>query len=834
MNDLVASKFLLPIAAAQPLDRAQALALAEVTDTAALMAQAAVLRDQGFGDVVTYSRKVFLPLTKLCRDVCHYCTFASTPREVGNAYMSLDEVLEAARQAAALGCKEALLTLGERPELRYQAARDALARMGFATTLEYVAHVAGEIFRQTGLLPHVNPGCMDAAELAMLRKVSPSMGLMLESASARLCEKGMPHYGSPDKQPARRLETLRLAGEAKVPFTSGILIGIGETRRERIESLLALRELHERYGHIQEIIIQNFRAKPDTLMARAPEPDLDDLLWTIAVARLIFGADMSIQVPPNLNPGVLAQLVAAGINDWGGVSPLTPDFVNPEAPWPHLDQLANETAAAGKYLQERLTIYPQYALDNAQWVDAGLRTAILQSIDGEGLPRTDDWVAGQTQPIPAEERRWLQAPVDESRIDADLRRIVARAAAAEELSEAEIVRLFRARGPAFAYVCQAADRLRRQVNGDAVSYVVTRNINYTNVCYFKCQFCAFSKGKLSENLRGQPYDLEEAEIARRCAEAWQRGATEVCLQGGIHPDYTGQTYFDILDIVRRATPQMHIHAYSPLEVWQGAATLEMPIEDYLRELKARGLGTLPGTAAEVLDDEVRAVLCPDKINTRQWMQVIETAHVVGLKTTATIMFGHVDRYRHWARHLRRVRDIQVGTQGFTEFVPLPFVPMEAPLYLKGRARKGPTFREVVLMHAVARLALHGQIDNIQTSWVKMGDDGVALALNAGCNDLGGTLMNETITRSAGATHGEGKSPQELEALILSLGRQPRCRTTTYDAAPGERQQTAREAAPLEPVVNNMEMRNGIARRRHKLVRFAVEVPAGTADDQHCA
>ncbi len=822
MGDLIAPGLLNSLQAGHPLDRAAALALADARDTAALMALAAPLRDRGFRDVVTYSRKVFLPLTKLCRDVCHYCTFASTPREVGSAYMSLDEVLDAARQAAAMGCKEALLTLGERPELRYQAARDALAQMGFATTLEYVAHVAGEIFKQTGLLPHVNPGCMDAAELAMLRKVSPSMGLMLESASPRLCEKGMPHYGSPDKEPGRRLETLRLAGEARAPFTSGILIGIGETRRERIESLLALRDLHERYGHIQEIIVQNFRAKADTLMANAPEPSLDDLLWTIAVTRLIFGADMSIQAPPNLNPGVLPQLIAAGINDWGGVSPLTPDFVNPEAPWPHLDQLARETAAAGKYLQERLTIYPEYALDGVKWVDESLRTPLLQRIDGEGLPRTDEWVAGQGKPLPAEDLRWLRTPVDAELIAPDLRTIVARAAAGEELGEAEIVRLFQARGPEFAYVCRAADYLRQKVNGDVVSFVVTRNINYTNVCYFKCQFCAFSKGKMSENLRGQPYDLDETEIARRCREAWARGATEVCMQGGIHPDYTGQTYLDILDIVRGAAPDVHIHAYSPLEVWQGALTLEQPVEDYLRLLKARGLNTLPGTAAEVLDDEVRAVLCPDKINTRQWMQVIETAHVVGLKTTATIMFGHVDRYKHWARHLRRVRDIQVGTHGFTEFVPLPFVPMEAPLYLKGRARMGPTFREVMLMHAVARLALHGQIDNIQASWVKLGDDGVTAALAVGCNDLGGTLMNETITRSAGASHGEGKSPQELEQLIQRVGRQPRQRSTDYGEVSAERQQAARVAAELAPVVNTVVSGKAAGGARRKLVRFAIE------------
>lgn len=787
--------------AGQSPTREQALALADVADTAALATAAQQLRDRGFRNVITYSRKVFIPLTHLCRDVCHYCTFAKTPKKIDQPFMTVEQVLELCRQGARQGCQEALFTLGEKPELRYSAARQALAELGFADTLSYVQHVASRVLEETGLLPHINAGCMTAQEIASLRQVSASMGIMLESSSSRLCEKGMPHYGSPDKDPAVRLQTLELAGQAAVPFTSGILIGIGETRRERIESLLALRDVHERHGHLQEVIVQNFRAKPGTLMAASPEPDLDDLLWTIAVTRLVFGPDMSIQAPPNLSPGVLPQLVAAGINDWGGVSPLTPDHVNPEAPWPHLDQLARETAAAGKFLDQRLTIYPAYAAAPERWLDPALHTAVLRQSDSMGFARRDNWVPGEEQDIPAAEARLLDNTVPVVGVSADLQEIVSRCSAGGAVTEPDIIRMFEARGGEFAYVVRAADTLRRQVNGDTVNYVVNRNINYTNVCYFKCQFCAFSKGKHSEDLRGRPYDISGEEIAGRCMEAWGRGATEVCMQGGIHPDYTGQTYLDILHTVRAASPDMHVHAFSPLEVSQGAATLGVDVGTFLAQLKEAGLDTLPGTAAEVLHDEVRELLCPDKLDTARWLEVIEAAHQAGLRTTATIMYGHIDRPRHWARHLWHIRELQRRTGGFTEFVPLPFVHMEAPLYLKGKARRGPTFREAVLMHAVARLALHGLIDNIQTSWVKMGEQGVAACLAAGVNDLGGTLMNESITRAAGSGHGQEWAPAFMEQQILAAGRQPRMRTTLYATATDERRSAAFVASPLIPVQN---------------------------------
>jgi len=806
---------------AGPLPEAFALALPYCTDTHRLVACAGALRDVHHRHIVTYSRKVFIPLTKLCRDVCHYCTFAQTPRYIPSPYMPIDEVLELCRKGAQAGCQEALFTLGEKPELRYRAARDALDAMGMASTLEYVREVAQRVLQETGLLPHINAGCMTAEEIASLRQVSASMGIMLESASERLGEKGMPHHGSPDKVPARRLETIALAGEAAVPFTSGILIGIGETRLERIEALLALRALHEQHGHLQEIIIQNFRAKPQTKMARAPEPDLEELLWTIAVARLIFGGAMNIQAPPNLSPGVLPQLVAAGINDWGGVSPLTPDHVNPEAPWPHLDQLARETAQAGKFLDQRLTLYPKGVREGKLWLDPAVRPHVLKLCDSEGFARRDNWVPGEAQPLPTVEKQLLSISVSEEEVDGGLLAIVARCRSGNDLTEADVTRLFQVRGPEFSWLCRQSDALRKQVNGEQVSYIINRNINYTNVCYFKCRFCAFSKGKHSEDLRGVPYDISAQELVRRCTEAWARGATEVCLQGGIHPDYTGATYLDTVRTVRAATPQMHIHAFSPLEVWQGAATLGMPLEEYLSELRKAGLDTLPGTAAEILHDEVRRDLCPDKLNTAQWLEVMETAHKVGFRTTATIMYGHIEEPRHWAAHLLAIRSLQQRTGGFTEFVPLPYVHMEAPMYRKGLSRRGPTFREALLMHAVSRLVFHNYIDNIQASWVKMGFDGLRVCLNAGANDLGGTLMNESITRAAGAEHGQEWPPQQIETLILSLGRAPRLRTTLYQNAEPERRETAFAAPQLS------QTHNDSAGRRQRAKIFTSTVQEGS-------
>jgi FO synthase len=765
-----------------PLDRRlardEAAQLIDTCDLHELLDAAARRRDAAHGQQVSYSRKVFIPLTRLCRDVCHYCTFAHAPSAGERAYLSIEEMIAIAEAGRKAGCKEALFTLGDKPEARYAIAREELGRLGHRTTLSYLAEAAGRMFRETGLLAHLNPGLMTGDDIGALRKVSVSQGIMLECVSDRLCEKGGAHYGSPDKSPAARLETIRLAGERGVPFTSGILIGIGETRQERIASLIALRDLNDAYGHIQEIIVQNFRPKPGTRMEEAQPPEVEDHLWTIAIARLIFEPQMNIQAPPNLSPGALSRLVAAGINDWGGVSPVTPDHVNPEAPWPHLRLLEAATKAAGKDLVERLAIYPAFAREPARWLDAGLQTPVLNRIDGDGAARMDDWCAGHAGQLPARERAWLER-VPCILPSASLGRLLERAQRGDALGESEIADLFRAHGDDFAAVCRAADELRRDVNGDVVSYVVTRNINYTNICSFKCQFCAFSKGNMSENLRGLPYDLAMEEIVGRVIEAWDRGASEVCMQGGIHPSYTGQKYLDICRAVKSTVPQIHLHAFSPLEIHQGAQSLAVPVVDFLQELKAAGLGTLPGTAAEILDDEVRAVLCADKIRTQQWLDVMRAAHGIGLRSTATIMFGHIDGYRHWARHLLRIRNLQAETGGFTEFVPLPFVHMETPIYLKGRARPGPTFREAILMHAVARLVLNPHIRNIQASWVKLGAEGVRQCLSAGVNDLGGTLMDESISRSAGAAHGQEMTPQAMDEIIVSSGRSPRQRTTVY-------------------------------------------------------
>ncbi len=761
------------------LDAEQALALAKIEDWRLLSRESAALRDAGWERRISYSRKVFIPLTRLCRDVCHYCTFAAAPRDLASAYLSIDEALEVARQGAKLGCKEALFTLGDAPELRYQAARDELKALGCASTIDYLAKVARRVLDETGLLPHFNPGVLSPEQIAQLRPLGPSMGIMLESASERLCARGGPHFGSPDKAPAARLATIAAAGAAQVPLTTGILVGIGELRAERIEALLAIRSAHEQYGHIQEVIIQNFRAKPGTRMASAPEPAHEEFCWTIVVARLILGEAMSLQAPPNLYTGALTDLLEAGINDWGGVSPVTPDFVNPEAPWPAIEALRAVTEAAGFDLVERLTIYPSYALEKDRWVDPALHPLLLQCSDSEGWARVGQWSPGRGE-ANADDLRDAPIAPPTVIVRSEISALVDKAAKRRPLDEREIVHLFTARGRDFQYLAAAADARRRELVGDGVSYVVTRNINYTNICMYRCSFCAFSKGKTHEHLRGKPYLLDLQEVSARVREAWARGATEVCMQGGIHPHFDGRTYLDILSAAKAAEPRIHVHAFSPLEIAHGARTLGLSLGDFLRELKAAGLGSLPGTAAEILDDEVRNVICPDKVNTDEWLEVVETAHQVGLRTTSTIMFGHVERTRHWARHLMHLRALQERTGGITEFVPLPFVHMEAPMYLRGKARKGPTLREAVLMHAIARLAFGSLIPNIQASWVKLGPQWAAQCLSAGANDLGGTLMDELISRAAGASYGQEFGPEQMEALIASVGRRARRRTTLYE------------------------------------------------------
>ena len=775
---------------------------------------------------ISYSRKVFIPLTQLCRDICSYCTFAQAPQPGKHAYLTADEVLAIARAGEAAGCTEALFTLGDKPELRYKAAREELAALGYSSTIDYLHAMCKRVLNETSLLPHVNPGVMTREEMAKLREVSASQGLMLESTSERLCEKGGPHFGSPDKRPAARLETLWLAGELRIPFTTGILIGIGETRQERIDALHAIRDLHQQYGHIQEVIIQNFRAKPDTRMADAPHAPHEELLWTIATARQILGTDMNIQAPPNLSfdggADHCGDLIDAGINDWGGVSPVTPDHVNPEAPWPAIEKLREITASRGKVLVARLPSYPAYLHEAARWHTPDIATRLIRASDSEGYARDDGWspgmavglsvglasVGGQSAAslIPSPSPAGREAGVREA--------VLGRTASVSNHSdtinslktntydlttEVGITHLFAARGNEFQDICAAADELRKQTVGDTVRYVVNRNINYTNICAYRCTFCAFSKGTHSKSLRGEPYDLPLEEIERRVTEAWSRGATEVCMQGGIHPQYTGNTYLDILRAVKRAAPGIHVHAFTPLEVTHGAQTLGIPIRDFLSRLIDAGLNSLPGTAAEILDDDVRQVICPDKVNTQEWLDVMQTAHELGLRSTATIMFGHVERPLYWARHLLRIRALQEQTGGFTEFIPLPFVHMGSPVYLKGHARKGPTSREAILMHAVARLVLYPVIQNIQASWVKLGEDGVAACLAAGVNDLGGTLMNESISRAAGTQHGQEMAPERMQAMIRKADRMPQQRNTLYGEVSTERLAAAQSAQPLAPL-----------------------------------
>jgi FO synthase len=795
------------------IDETEALLAARGEALDELMAIAARLRALGHGSTVTYSRKVFIPLTMLCRDHCHYCTFAKPPAKLDRPFLTPEEVVAIAEAGRRQACKEALFTLGDRPEDRYPVAREWLAARGFSSTLEYLRAVSIKVIEETGLLPHLNPGVMSWEDMARLKHVSASMGIMLETSSQRLSERGGPHFGSPDKVPALRLRTIEDAGRLSIPFTTGILVGIGETLRERAESLFAIRELHMTYRHVQEVIIQNFRAKPGTAMRDAPEPEEDEFLATVATARVMFGPRMNLQAPPNLSDANYPRLLDAGINDWGGVSPVTIDHVNPEAPWPKLRDLERRSAERGFELKERLAIYPEYALKPDPWLAGKMQRPVANLVGPGGLavpeqrPVPAAWQDPEVQWKPRQialtfakahdaglrqdaidvygdfehitvTRAWAdrRRPSPE-RLDAGIKRALSKAAAGRggDLSDAEALSLFEAEGPALEALCDVADSLRAQAVGDEVTYVVNRNINFTNVCYTGCRFCAFAQREVDP----ESYTLTLEEVADRAEEAWRYGATEVCIQGGLHPSLPGEFYFDLLEAVKARVPQIHLHAFSPMEVLNGSARLGISFREFLQECAARGLGSIPGTAAEILDDEVRWALTKGKLPADAWEEIVKTAHSLGIRSSSTIMYGHVDAPPHWVAHIRRLARIQDETGGFTEFVPLPFVHQNAPIYLAGKARPGPTLEDNRRMHAVARILLDGRISNVQVSWVKMGMDYCKVILQGGANDFGGTLMEETISRMAGAEWGIRKEPQEFVEAIHEIGRIPAERTTTY-------------------------------------------------------
>jgi FO synthase len=764
-----------------------------------LLSLARTKRDQAHGSRVTYSPKVFIPLTMLCRDRCGYCTFAKAPARIASPYLTPEEVLGIARRGAQSGCHEALFTLGERPEERYPVARRWLDEHGYSSTVDYLAAMCELVREETGLLPHANAGALFPSELALLRKVAASQGMMVESTRDDL----EAHRGSPDKIVSRRMSTLEAAGELMIPFTTGILVGIGEDRADRLEALEAIAASHRAHGHVQEVIVQNFLPKAGTSMHRSPPCPPGDFLEAIALARLVLPPEIHLQAPPNLSED-FGALLLAGIDDWGGVSPVTADHVNPEKPWPSLDRLREVTELHGFNLAPRLTVYPEYATRSERWLDDAMRFAVLDRSDAEGLARDDPGAmfpervgefrnAGDGAEVVLVGHRSTQwysgadtAPLDllgpggrDIDVPGRIGEVLTGVRLGQEPGVDELAALFSARGREVLAVAGLADELRERAVGDAVTWVSNRNINYTNICTFKCKFCGFSKGPLSLNLRGTPYLLTLDDIADRTREAWAIGATEVCLQGGIHPSFDGDYYIDVTRAVKQAAPGIHVHGFTALEVTEGARRLGEPLERYLQRLMEAGLRSLPGTAAEILDDEIRAVLCPDKVTTEEWLEAHRVAHSVGLRSNITIMFGSIEAPVHWARHIVRTRDLQKETGGFTEFVGLPFVHMAAPIYLQHLARRGPTWREVVLMHSVARIAYDGLIDHIQASWVKLGVDGVRQLLRAGVDDLGGTLIDENISRAAGASHGQGLAEEDFRAIVEPIGRTLEQRTTLY-------------------------------------------------------
>ena len=762
-----------------------------------LMTRAQHVRNNAYGTRITFSPKVFIPLTMLCRDKCGYCTFAQPPARLEKPYLTPEDVLAIARQGARNGCHEALFTLGERPELRYEVAATWLADHGYDSTVHYLAEMAQLVLQETGLLPHANAGALYEDELALLRRVSPSQGMMLESLRDDLeC-----HRGAPDKEPQRRINTLCVAGELSIPFTSGILVGIGETRKDRIDALHLLAAAHAKYGHIQEVIVQNFLPKAGTAMHKARPCPEDEYLWSIAVARLILPPSIHLQAPPNLSDD-FAVLLDAGIDDWGGVSPVTADHVNPERPWPALDRLRTVTQERGYVLAPRLTVYPEFVRAPEKWLDLAVQFPVQDRSDAEGLGRDDPGAIWPEKVTAADvvhdgaevvlvghkSTQWYSGsnvapmtlvPHSAPHATGRIQEIVQGHRNGQELGEQEVVDLFRARGPEVGFLADYADELRYRAVGNTVTWVHNRNINYTNVCTYKCKFCGFSKGPLSLNLRGTPYLLTLDDIADRAREASLLGATEVTLQGGIHPDFDGDYYIDVTHAVKNAVPDMHVHGFTALEVTEGATRNGESLRDYLVRLKDAGLASLPGTAAEILDDDVRAVICSDKVNTEEWLECHRQAHSIGLHSNITIMYGSVEHPESWAKHFMVTRELQKETGGFTEFIPLPFVHMASPIYLQRKSRRGPTFRETILMHAIGRIFYDGLIDNVQVSWVKIGTAGAAQLLQAGCNDLGGTLMDENISRAAGANHGQAMTEGRFGEIIAPLRRTLAQRNTAY-------------------------------------------------------